>query len=224
MAGVQRAVLEFDLEVQAPWRPRLVAVPDLDAGVPATASPAAPDRPSGAPSPSVPDVRSLRRRAERPRPHPSRRAPSRVGACAPRVAVPAVAVPPARPARSAPDGVTRPGVRRTSPAPRLPAHRSGRAPRREPVVRLTRRARVLGVLLALLVTLAAGSWAGAVLGGGELRLAGDRSVVVRSGDTLWSIASDLGGNGDVRAVIDEIQRLNGLDGGHLQPGQELRLP
>ena len=28
MGYVQQAVLEFDQEVQAPWRPRLVAVPD----------------------------------------------------------------------------------------------------------------------------------------------------------------------------------------------------
>lgn len=223
MGGVQQAVLEFDLEVQAPWRPRLVAVPDLVEVVPETAPPAAPVRPSRAPSGPVPGARTLGSRAARPRPHPSRRAPSRVGACAPRAAAPAVAArptQPARPVRSASERGARPGLPRRSSGPR-----SGRAPRREPVVRLTRRARVLGVMLALVLALALGSWAGAVLGGsGELRLAGDRSVVVRSGDTLWSIASDLGGDGDVRAVIDEIQRLNGLDDGHLQPGQELRLP
>jgi hypothetical protein len=31
-------------------------------------------------------------------------------------------------------------------------------------------------------------------------------------------------DGDVRAVIDEIQELNGLEGADLQPGQLLLLP
>jgi nucleoid-associated protein YgaU len=74
---------------------------------------------------------------------------------------------------------------------------------------------------------AVGSWLGPLLDGGpggDLRLAGDGSVVVQSGDTLWSIATSLDGEGDVRAVVDEIQRLNDLDGAHLVPGQVLRLP
>jgi len=48
--------------------------------------------------------------------------------------------------------------------------------------------------------------------------------VVQPGDTLWSIAGSLGGDDDVRAVVDEIQELNGLEGSALVPGQVLVLP
>jgi nucleoid-associated protein YgaU len=49
-------------------------------------------------------------------------------------------------------------------------------------------------------------------------------VVVQPGDTLWSIATSLDGDGDVRAVVDQIQELNGLNGATLVPGQTLLLP
>jgi nucleoid-associated protein YgaU len=72
---------------------------------------------------------------------------------------------------------------------------------------------------------ALGSWLGPLLhGGDDLRLAGVNSVVVQPGDTLWSIAGSLGGDDDVRAVVDEIQELNGLEGSALVPGQVLVLP
>lgn len=195
MGCVQRAVLEFDEAVQAPWRPRLV------------------------PDPAEPEMPSLRT----VRPHPSRRSPSRVGVCRPPS--------PARPGGPARRGSVRPGV----PTPAAPpehggARRSGAA-RRAPVgpsarVRLTRRARRLAVVLSLAGAVALGSWLGPLLSGddGGLRLAGGSSVVVHEGDTLWSIATSLDGDGDVREVIHEIQRLNGLDGADVVPGQVLRLP
>jgi LysM repeat protein len=73
---------------------------------------------------------------------------------------------------------------------------------------------------------ALGSWLGPLLSGGgaDLRLAGVQSVVVQPGDTLWSIAISLDGDGDVRAVVDEIQRLNGLNSAQLVPGQTILLP
>ncbi|WP_324273788.1 LysM peptidoglycan-binding domain-containing protein [Blastococcus brunescens] len=48
--------------------------------------------------------------------------------------------------------------------------------------------------------------------------------MVQPGDTLWSIASSLEVDGDVRSVIDRIQELNGLRSADLVPGQELLLP
>jgi LysM repeat protein len=74
--------------------------------------------------------------------------------------------------------------------------------------------------------MALGSWLGPLFGGAaELRLAGESSVVVETGDTLWSIAGSVAGPGDdVRAVVDQIQRLNHLRGTELVPGQSLRLP
>jgi hypothetical protein len=115
------------------------------------------------------------------------------------------------------------------PAPRPPV-RGGCAPMRRPItgrVRLTRRARRLAVVLALALGVALGSWLGPLLTGGgpgDLRLTGASTVTVEQGDTLWSVASSVAGARDVRAVVDEIQQLNHLDGADLQAGQILQLP
>ena len=150
--------------------------------------------------------------------------------------------PPARPGayrdRVARSGATRPAE--TAPraaGPRVPARpaprppvRGGCTPRRRPVpgrVRLTRRARRLAVVLALALGVALGSWVGPLLAGGDsgdLRLTGVSTVVVEPGDTLWSVASSVAGNRDVRAVVDEILQLNHLDGTELHAGQVLQLP
>jgi nucleoid-associated protein YgaU len=74
---------------------------------------------------------------------------------------------------------------------------------------------VLGSLLNSLVSGDAGD---------GLHLAGVSSVVVEPGDTLWSIAESVAGGADVRAVVDRIQEMNGLDGSSLVPGQILQLP
>ncbi|MEZ5095612.1 MAG: LysM peptidoglycan-binding domain-containing protein [Nocardioides sp.] len=42
--------------------------------------------------------------------------------------------------------------------------------------------------------------------------------------TRWGIASELATDGDVRAMVDTIERLNALDSAMLQAGQELRVP
>jgi Tfp pilus assembly protein FimV len=52
-------------------------------------------------------------------------------------------------------------------------------------------------------------------------------VVVGEGDTLWAISSDIAaatGETDVRDVMADIEKLNGLDSGMLRAGQELRIP
>lgn len=113
------------------------------------------------------------------------------------------------------------------PGPRRPA--PGCAPEFgvAPGLRLTRRARRLGVVLGLAVGVVVGSWVGSVVSGGGdgLRLAGESSVVVEQGDTLWSIAATVAGGGDdVRAVVAEIRELNGLPNASLVPGQTLVLP
>lgn len=48
-----------------------------------------------------------------------------------------------------------------------------------------------------------------------------REYVVRRGDTLWSIAASLGGDADVRELVDELSRR--VQGGALQPGQRIDL-
>ena len=124
-------------------------------------------------------------------------------------------------------------VRRPVPAgtatPRRPAV-PGRAVGVRPVpgVRLTRRARRLGVVFGLTVGVALGSWVGSAVAGGDeggLRLAGESSVIVHPGDTLWSIAAAVAGEGDdVRAVIADIRELNELPDAVVVPGQVLVLP
>lgn len=51
----------------------------------------------------------------------------------------------------------------------------------------------------------------------------ERHYVVKSGDTLWSIATRTYG-GDPRAAIWKLEQRNGLDGGAIRPGQRLVLP
>ncbi len=73
--------------------------------------------------------------------------------------------------------------------------------------------------------LAAGVRGSDIGGRGGLRLAGERSVVVEPGDTVWSIAGEVAGPGqDVRTVVDAIEELNDLDGSVVVPGQVLELP
>jgi Tfp pilus assembly protein FimV len=61
--------------------------------------------------------------------------------------------------------------------------------------------------------------------GEDLRLAGGSSVVVESGDTVWSIAAEVAGpDEDVRVVVDAIEALNDLDRAVVVPGQILELP
>jgi nucleoid-associated protein YgaU len=50
------------------------------------------------------------------------------------------------------------------------------------------------------------------------------SVTVRSGDTLWSIATRVAPNRDPRAEVAALQQRNRLIGVQLTPGQVLRVP
>jgi nucleoid-associated protein YgaU len=52
----------------------------------------------------------------------------------------------------------------------------------------------------------------------------ESTVVVRPGDTLWSIAAAHYPGDDVRVRVEDIERANGLDGPTIQVGEELRLP
>ncbi|MEW1974770.1 LysM peptidoglycan-binding domain-containing protein [Microbacterium profundi] len=96
-------------------------------------------------------------------------------------------------------------------------------------LRLTTRGRRLLVALAAL-PLAVGIGFAAISGGSALA-SGDSStpvsfdtVTVMPGDTLWAIAEDVAPAEDPRTVISEIQKLNALNGGSLQVGQQLAIP
>jgi Tfp pilus assembly protein FimV len=95
-------------------------------------------------------------------------------------------------------------------------------------LRLTERGRrvVAGLSITIGLCIAAGTVVTIELGGadGGLQLAGASTVVVESGDTLWSIARSVAPHEDPRAVVDAIVQLNGLDSVDLLPGAELRLP
>ena len=94
-------------------------------------------------------------------------------------------------------------------------------------MRLTRRGRrlVAGLSVAACIGVALVT-ASPVGGGGSIGLepAGGASIVVRSGDTLWSIAGEVAPEEDRRAVVDAIVEANDLDGVGIVPGQLLQLP
>lgn len=51
-----------------------------------------------------------------------------------------------------------------------------------------------------------------------------KTVIVESGDTLWSIASDNCGNGDVRTKIREIKKINNIIENTIKIGDILTIP
>ncbi len=231
MGSVRQAVLEFDAAVQVPWRPL------LGSGVGSAAAPRRPVRPA---SGAVVPVRPVRPSPGSAAPgRPARpAAPSALPGSGPRVAGhlrpvpdrPAAAEPrTAGPATESPRtrrDPARPSGRPLSSGPAAGAVRGGCAPPR-PAVRLTRRGRRLVAALALGGAVILGACVSPLLadGDGGLRLAGERSVVVEPGDTVWSVAGEVAEGGqDVRVVVDAIEELNDLEDSVVVPGQVLRLP
>jgi hypothetical protein len=96
-----------------------------------------------------------------------------------------------------------------------------RAARQQQIVFLRRR---VTVAVAALV-LAAGL--GSIVGGGDptIRSApgSPRAVRIQAGDTLWALAGTYAPGTDPRAFVDEVLRLNGLDGPPA-PGERIKLP
>ena len=126
-----------------------------------------------------------------------------------------------------------PAVRHAAPAPRrdTPAARSGRR-RDTPVapLRLTRRGRVVVALVAaLLVTMVSLLLAGVAqaTNDGPSPRAGQENlvqVIVRPGQSLWSVAESADPAQDTRAVIQRIIDLNSLNGDTVFAGQQLWVP
>ena len=73
------------------------------------------------------------------------------------------------------------------------------------------------------VAVSLGSVGRAMVAGADLRREA-RTYVVRSGDTLWSIASRRAGGLDPRLLVQAIERENEIGPGDLVPGQSLILP
>lgn len=60
---------------------------------------------------------------------------------------------------------------------------------------------------------------------GSTRRVAVHSYVVRTGDTLWSIAQRVSErDADPRGLVQRIAEANGVDAGYLVPGQTLRIP
>ncbi|OLT46853.1 hypothetical protein BJF88_04115 [Cellulosimicrobium sp. CUA-896] len=91
-------------------------------------------------------------------------------------------------------------------------------------LRLTRRGRVVLVLLVAVVAFL-GARVGAAVAGGPAEPVEVRVHVVAAGETLWSHAQRLAAPGeDVRDVVADIVELNGLSSSGLAEGQRLLLP
>ncbi len=216
MGSVRQAVLEFDAAVRVPWRPLLREGAPVRAGTPARAG--APGGPGVTAGPG-PAVQRSGLPGSGPRvPGHLRPVPDRPADRAPRTAGPS-----AEPPRTRRDPA-RPGGRPPHSAP--PRATRGRRTPPPPPVRLTPRGRRLVAVLVLTAGIG-----GAVLGrevlapDPGLRLAGESSVVVERGDTVWSIADRVtGSDEDVRAVVAAIVALNDLEDSVVVPGQVLRVP
>jgi hypothetical protein len=191
-----------------PARPRLWVVPD-----------------AADPTVAVPDVAA-----------PSVAAPSVAG---PKVAGPKVVVP--RPRVAADEQVpARPRSTRPAGAPsRTRVVRSAAAPSRVPVqrvrrTRLTRRGRrvvwafavllLVAVLTPVLLALASGAQAANHGLPPSAVRASMRHVVVKPGQSLWSIALNAEPQADPRAVSQQIMEFNALDSQVVVPGQSLWVP
>lgn len=111
------------------------------------------------------------------------------------------------------------------PCPRVvgppPADREGS--RELGPLRLTRRGRVLVVLVALALLLVAGFAAGRA-SRSHAAPATLPTAVVQPGDTLWSIAARVAPQRDTRVVVSQIRAANHLSSASVQVGQRLVLP
>ncbi|GIH90450.1 LysM peptidoglycan-binding domain-containing protein [Planobispora siamensis] len=103
--------------------------------------------------------------------------------------------------------------------------KGARSPRRP--VRLTRRGRIVVVVLLVLVTLAmlwVGSRIAPASAAGHPGREGLPWVRVHQGDTLWEIAEAVTPEGDPAVTVDRIMELNGLSGTLIRPGTRIYLP
>ena len=99
--------------------------------------------------------------------------------------------------------------------------------RRPAALRLTRRGRLVMVVLFLVALLAGGVLFGSTStrATGEAGPARDyRYLVVQPGETLWGIAKSVAPQEDPRATIEAIRRLNAMPDTGVEAGQRIALP
>lgn len=102
-----------------------------------------------------------------------------------------------------------------------PARRAERRP--AAALRLTRRGRIVVVLLLLVGLLALGFSLGHVAGSQAAGATAGTTVVVQPGDTLWSIAARVAPDRDPRALVSQLRALNHLPDASVQTGDRLRV-
>jgi nucleoid-associated protein YgaU len=147
----------------------------------------------------------------------------------------AVIVTTAHPRRSVERVTPRPPLQ-VIPGGRKAARAHARAQRFErPLTQVVYRRRRVGAALVLVslvlvaylavaglrATMSAASAPSAVSGSAAAAGAGSRVYVVQPGDTLWTIARSLHPHGDIRPVVDALERRAG--GADLVPGQRVRV-
>jgi nucleoid-associated protein YgaU len=118
-----------------------------------------------------------------------------------------------------PRAVAAPAARSARPAV---AHRpAAPAPHR---LRLTRRGRLVLVLLPAVLALSSAFVGVSAPFAQADPAARSRSVVVRAGDSLWSIAERLAPSRDPRDVVAELEQVNHLPGAVVLAGSRLSVP
>ncbi|WP_222853891.1 LysM peptidoglycan-binding domain-containing protein [Fodinicola acaciae] len=95
---------------------------------------------------------------------------------------------------------------------------------RRSTLRLTRRGRIVLVVLLVLAAAGIAFWSARAMAAPERPAQSVVSVVVQPGQSLWSIAEAYDPSRNPRDVIRDIQRLNDLDGTTLLPGHRLVMP
>ena len=96
-----------------------------------------------------------------------------------------------------------------------------------PATHLTRRGRVLAVLVFAAVLLGAFSLGRTASEAAPTTSASAVQVehtTVQPGDSLWSVARRVAPENDPREVVEQIRRLNDLSSADIQVGQQLLLP
>jgi hypothetical protein len=108
--------------------------------------------------------------------------------------------------------------------------RTDGAPPQAGPVRLTRRGRVvvtaISALLIGVASVALATTAQATRADGGAASPGTyvTKVVVRPGQSLWTVAEAYDPNADTRLVIADIEQMNSMTGDQLQPGETLWVP
>jgi nucleoid-associated protein YgaU len=85
-----------------------------------------------------------------------------------------------------------------------------------------RRRTTLAIAATVMVTVLLGPVGNVLDAGASVR--DPRSVVVGSGDTLWTIAERIEPDADPRAVVDAMVSANRIDPDRLMPGTRLVVP